>query len=77
MSTQVMATVVDGELKLDQPLELPDKSRVKVMVEVEETTEARRARKRRAFEELERLCREKPINSGGLHFTRDQLHERD
>lgn len=77
MAIQVMGTVVDGELKLDKPLELPNASRVKVVLEVEETPEARQARKRRAFEELERLCREKPINSGGLHFTRDQLHERD
>lgn len=76
MTTQVMATVVDGELKLDKPLELPDKSRVKVVVEVEETAEARRERKLRALEELARLRREHPINSGGLYFTRDQLHER-
>lgn len=77
MTTQVMATVVDGELKLDKPLELPDKSRVEVVVEVEETVEACRERKRRALEELARLRREQPINSGGLYFTRDQLHERD
>lgn len=77
MTTQVMATVVDGELKLDQPLELPNASRVKVVVEVEETVDARRERKRRALEELARLRREHPINSGGLYFTRDELHERN
>ncbi len=77
MSTQVMATVVDGELKLDKPLEMPNASRVKVVVEMEETAEARRERKQRAYSELQQLMREKPINSGGLYFTRDQLHERD
>ena len=76
MTTQVMATVVDGELKLDKPLELPNASRVKVVVEVEESVEARRERRQRAFEKLLKLIDEHPIYSGGLHFTRDQLHER-
>ena len=76
MTTQVMATVVDGELKLDKPLELPNDARVKVVLEVEETAEARRERRDRAFEGLLKLSREQPIHSGGLHFTRDQLHER-
>lgn len=76
MTTQVMATVVDGELKLDKPLELPNASRVKVVVEVEESAEARRERRQRAFEGLQKLLRENPIHSGGLHFTRDELHER-
>lgn len=76
MTTQVMATVVDGELKFDKPLELPNASRVKVVLEIEETEEARRERRDRAFEGLLELIREHPIHSGGLHFTRDQLYER-
>ena len=77
MTTQVMATVVDGELKLDAPLELPNASRVRLVVEVEESADARRERRRRGMEAIEKLIREQPINSGGLYFTRDQLHERD
>ncbi len=79
MTTQVMATVVDGQLKLDEPVELPNDSRVKLVLEVEETEteEARRERKRRALADLLRFSRETPINSGGMYFTRDQLHERD
>ena len=76
MTTQVMATVVDGELKLDKPLELPNASRVKIVVEVEESAEARRERLRRGMDGLLELIRDHPINSGGLHYTRDQLHER-
>ena len=77
MTTQVMATVVDGELKLDKPLELPNAARVKVVVEVELSPADRRERYRRGLAEMEKLIREHPIHSGGLHFTRDQLHERD
>ena len=77
MTTQVMATVVDGELKLDAPLELPNASRVRLVVEVEESADARCERRRRGMEAIEKLIREQPINSGGLYFTRDQLHERD
>ena len=77
MTTQVMATVVDGELKLDKPLELPNASRVKVVVEVEPSVEERREKSRRGITELLDFIHKHPINSGGLHFTRDQLHERD
>ncbi len=76
MTTQVMGTVVDGELKLDKPLELPNASRVKVVLELEETAEARRERFRRGMDEMEKLIREHPIKSGGLHFTRDELYDR-
>ncbi len=80
MTTQVMATVVDGQLKLDEPVGLPNDSRVKLVLEVEEveeTEEARCERKRRALADLLQFSRETPMNSGGMYFTRDQLHERD
>ena len=75
MTTQVMATVVDGELKLDAPLELPNASRVRLVVEVEESADA--GRERRGMEAIEKLIREQPINSGGLRFTRDELYDRN
>ena len=77
MTTQVMATVVDGELKLDQPLELPNDCRVKIVVEVEPSAERRREKSRRGIAELLEFIHKHPINSGGLRYTRDQLHERD
>ena len=77
MTTQVMATVVDGALKLDAPLELPNASRVRLVVEVEESADAGRERRRRGVEAIEKLIREQPINSGGLRFTRDELYDRN
>ena len=77
MTTQVMATVVDGELKLDAPLELPNASRVKIVVEVEMSAEQRQEKFRRGVTELLDYIEKHPIHLGGLRFTRDQLHERD
>ena len=77
MTTQVMATVVDGALKLDSPLELPNETRVKLVVEVELTDEERHERSRQSFESLQKFIGEHPINSGGLRFTRDELYDRN
>lgn len=77
MTTQVMATVVDGQLKLDQPLELPNDSRVKIVLEVAPTTTDRQEKYSRGLEAMEKLKSERPINSGGLHFTRDELYDRN
>ncbi len=74
MTTQVMATVVGGELKLDDKLELPDAARVKVTVE---SVADWREKMRRGVEEMERFVREHPIHLGGERFTRDEMHERD
>ncbi len=76
MTTQLMGTVVDGALKLDQPLDLPNAARVKIIVEVD-ADEEHLERFRDGVARIEKLKREQPINSGGLWFTRDQLHERD
>lgn len=77
MTTQVMATVVDGELKLDAPLELPNASRVKIVVEVEMSAEQRQEKFRRGVTELLDYIEQHPIHLGGIRFTRDQLYERD
>ena len=74
MTTQVMATVVDGELKLDDKLELPDSARVKVTVEAVADW---REKMRRGIDEMEQSSREHPLHLGGRRFTRDELYERD
>ena len=76
MTTQVMATVVGGELKLDQPLNLPNAARVKLIVEVDADVDLQQ-QFRKGVARIEKLKREQPINSGKMWFTRDQLHERD
>ncbi|MCE9557041.1 MAG: hypothetical protein K8T91_27150 [Planctomycetes bacterium] len=73
MPTDLTATVLGGELKLDQPLALPDQSRVRVTIQPVVSNEGWR----RALDSLERLRRDRPIHSGGLRFTRDELHDRD
>jgi hypothetical protein len=73
MTTRVTGTIEDGVLKFDEPLGLPNHSRVTVIVEPLITTEQRLA----AWDATEARLRQRPINSGGIRFTRDELHERD
>jgi hypothetical protein len=73
MSTDVTGTVLGGTLKLDQPLSLPDQSRVRVTIQPVVSNEGWR----HALDALERLRREQPIRSGGQRYTRDELYERD
>ena len=74
MTTQLMATVIGGELKLDDKLTLPDSARVKVTVEAVSDW---REQMQRGVEEMERFLREHPLHLGGQRFTRDELYERD
>lgn len=79
METQLTGTVIDGTLKLDRPLDLPNNSRVSVTIEpitgpsADTPTDAAR---REAWERFMQRIQERPVNSGGRHFTRDELHER-
>ena len=74
MSQIIMATFEDGVLKPHQPLALPPRTEVRLIVEAaSETTEM----KDQAWDEWEELCAANPIDSGGCRLTRDQLHERD
>lgn len=73
MTARVTGTIEDGVLKFDEPLGLPNHSRVTVIVEPLITTEQRLA----AWDSTVARLRERPINSGGIRFTRDELHERD
>ncbi len=72
MKLQSSATVTHGQLVLDQPLSLPDESRVRVTVEIEQDW---RARYRAGLDQFLSLNRERPINAG-IRFTREELHER-
>lgn len=73
MSSRVSGTIEDGVLKFDQPVGLPNHSRVTVILEPLITTEQRLA----AWDAIQERLRLRPINSGGVRFTRDELHERD
>src|SRR5262245_35657930 len=74
MTTQVSATWTGGVLKPDAALPLADQTRVRLTVEP--IGEWSPERSRAAWDAIQALLRERPINSGGLRFTRGELHER-
>jgi ribosomal protein S16 len=69
---QISATWTGGTFKPDEVV--PDQTRVRLTVEPidEWSPEGARA----ALEAIKRLVREQPISSGGVRYTREQLHER-
>jgi hypothetical protein len=71
--TEITGTVVAGGLQLDQPIEFPDNSRVRVAVE---PLDEWQTRFRAGLKAWRQLCQERAISSGGRHYTRDELHER-
>lgn len=71
MNAQVTGTVIDGGLQLDCPVDLPDRSRVNITIEP-----ISKADQTAAWEAFKRRLKERPIHSGGRHFTREELHER-
>jgi hypothetical protein len=73
MRTETTGTVIHGGLQLDRPIELPDRSRVRVAVEPEDDW---RERFNAGLRTLNKLCEDRPIHAGGRRYTRDELHER-
>jgi len=72
MSTRMMATVVNGMLKPDERLSLPDQTRVSLSIEpVEGQPEARVA-----WASLRAWIKAHPLHGLGRRLTRDELHER-
>lgn len=74
MSTRIEATLIDGVLKPDEPLPLPDLTRVRLTIEPIDEWSPDKARE--AFKRFLASAAERPIHSGGVRYTRDELHER-
>lgn len=74
MSITAEAIYENGVLKLQQRLPFAEREHVRVTVEA---THPSHDTLRRGLAALRQLCDEHPIHSGGLRFTRDELHERD
>jgi hypothetical protein len=73
MKAQTTGTLIDQTVQLDEPVALPDNSRVNVSIErISDNSADHRA----AFESFKELIQQHPIHSGGHHYTRNQLHER-
>lgn len=75
MLAQFTATVVDGGLELDHPVELPNNTRVSVTVKSVSVTPSNTGQKT-GWSAWKRRIKERPVHAGGLHFSRDELHER-
>jgi len=73
MITQTTAIVRKGALFPEEPLSLPDEMRVRVTIEAVPTDQESRLA---ALRRLQQLIKNRPINSDGLRFTREELHER-
>ena len=73
MSRVITATFENGLFKPDERLDLPSGARVRLVVE---TVNGAAENKDEAWQELEKLWEEAEVDSGGVRFTRDQLHER-
>ena len=71
---QVSATWTGGMFKPDEAVPLADPTRVRLTVEPIDEWSPERAQA--AWEALQKLIREQPIHSGGIRYTRDQLHKR-
>jgi hypothetical protein len=72
MTTQVTATVVNGMLKPDEALALPDQTRVRLTIE----PLAERLEPLEVWQALKAWIKQKPLHGLGRHLTRDELHER-
>lgn len=73
MITETTGTVVAGTLALDQPLDLPDRSRVRVAVEPLEGWQSRLSG---GLDAWKSFCEQHPVHAGGRRYSRDELHER-
>lgn len=73
MTQVVIATFDQGVLRPDAPIQLAPGARVRLIVE---PINSQSVNPGEAIDELDRLCEEIPIDSGGEKLTRDQLHER-
>jgi hypothetical protein len=72
MATQLTATVVGGVLKPDQPLSLPEQTRVNILIEpIAKETEAVKG-----WEAFRAWIVQNSVHGLGRRLTRDELHER-
>jgi predicted DNA-binding antitoxin AbrB/MazE fold protein len=74
MSQYITATFEDGVLKPHEKLDLAAGSKVNLVITPCGTGNGTDTD---ALAELDQFCDEEPIDSGGFHLTREQLHERN
>jgi hypothetical protein len=73
MKSNFSGTIFGGGVQLDERVELADQCRVRVtIIPVDQW----KSRWNQALLALDELLTAHPIRSGGLRYTRDELHER-
>jgi hypothetical protein len=72
MLNHFTATVVDGMLRPDEPIGLPNESRVSVAIKPESAALDSLA----ALQSIQARLKLRPVSTDGRRFTRDQLHQR-
>ena len=73
MLAKSTGTIQGDVIRLDAPLDIPNDSRVELTIK---RLDAPSGTWDDFMDELEQLCVEQPIGSGGVRYTRDELHER-
>lgn len=73
MVTQIEATLIDGVLKPDRQLPLPDQTRVRLTIE---PIGDRSVDATAAWRSILARLAQRPIRGTGIRYTRDELHER-
>jgi hypothetical protein len=73
MSETTTGIIVGDTIRLDQPLQIPDRTPVTVTVQPVSISKDEAIA---AWERIQKRLEERPIHGGGKWFTRDELHER-
>lgn len=73
MIAKTVGTIDGDVIRLEQPVGLPNASRVELTIT---PLDVSRGRWDEFMDDLERLCDQQPMGSGGMRYTRDELHER-
>jgi predicted DNA-binding antitoxin AbrB/MazE fold protein len=72
MNQLISAVYENGVLLPDQPLDLPNGTRMRILLEPLESSDDLD----RAWEEWDQLCDEVRLDASATRLTREQLHER-
>lgn len=75
MIVKAVGTIDGDVVRLDQPLGLPNATRVELTIRPLGVGDSG-GRWDEFMDDLEQLCEEQPMGSGGHRHTRDELHER-
>lgn len=80
METQVTGTLIDGVVRLDQSVDIPNNTRVKVtmceLAIVPPGFASDPSKRKAALVRFLQRAADRRFNSKGIRFSRDELHDR-